>query len=131
MTGNRLSFLLSARLIANFSPIAYVYENHIGRDMGASPWTEECKRQRSAAIKSVAPGTWKSHLPILDKQSRLSVDTIREDSQNGAVPVELRKHLSRVAMNLGFSLAYGRTCEEVGGDEFLHGFIRSAAMITE
>jgi hypothetical protein len=131
MTGKRLSFLLSARLIAHFSPIAYVYENHIGRDMGASPWTEECKRQRSAAIKSVAPGTWKSHLPILDKQSRLSVDTIREDSQNGAVPVELRKHLSRVAMNLGFSLAYGRTCEEVGGDEFLHGFIRSAAMITE
>lgn len=99
--------------------------------MGASPWDEPCKRQRGAAIKSVAPGTWKSFFPGLDKDTRSVVEQIRIQGEHGEKAIELSQFLSLVAMNLGFLLSYGKTVDDLGGMKFIHGFISAASKITE
>lgn len=99
--------------------------------MGAAPWDESCKRQRGAAVKSVAQGTWKSYYPGLDRDTRLVVEQLKSDGKNGKVAIDLNSFVSLVAMDMGFLLSYGKTIHDLGGKSFADGFIESAAKITE
>ncbi|KAI1374165.1 cytochrome P450 [Hypoxylon crocopeplum] len=112
-------------------PIPYTVETFIGREMGASPWDDACKRQRGAAVKSVAAGTWQSFYPGLDQDTRSVVEQIKSQGEYGKKPMELGNILSLVGMNLGFLLSYGKTSDDLGGPAFLHGFIKAASKITE
>ncbi len=112
-------------------PVPWTVEHHIGLEMGAQPWNDSVKRMRGAAIKSVAPGTWRAFYPGLDRDMRAVVGNMREQGGQGKTALELGQFLSLVAMNLGFLLSYGKTCDELGGVDFLHGFIRAASKITE
>ncbi|KIX03624.1 uncharacterized protein Z518_07177 [Rhinocladiella mackenziei CBS 650.93] len=119
----------SAALISR--PVPYTMNKYVGLAMGACPWTEGCKRQRQSAIKSVAPGTWQTYYPLLKKTSASAIEDMRKHGQNGAVALEPRKYLARVAISLGFELAYGKKLEDVGGVDFLHGFLDAAGKITD
>lgn len=112
-------------------PIPYTFENYVGRGLGASPWDEACKRQRGAAVKSVASGTRKSYYPGLDRDSRSIIEQLKYDGKNGTEALDLSSFLSLVAMNMGFLLSYGKTVHDLGGKSFLDGFITSASKITE
>lgn len=103
----------------------------MGRNLGGSPWDDACKRQRGAAVKSVASGTWKSYYPGLDRDTKSVVEQLKSDGKNGTEALDLSSFMSLVAMNMGFLLSYGKTVHKLGGKSFLDGFITSASKITE
>jgi hypothetical protein len=111
-------------------PPAYTVERYVGLDFGSMPWNNSVKRQRGAAIKSVAQGTWPDYVPMLERDSTLALQDILRDGRHGQFALNPKNYLLRVAMNLGFSLAYGKTLEHFGGIDFLKGFVQEASKIT-
>jgi phenylacetate 2-hydroxylase len=112
-------------------PTSYTMETIIGVQLGAAPWNDVTKRQRGAAIRSVASGMWQSYFPLLDKNSRLAIEDMMRDSNGGMVALDPWLYLSRISLDLGFTITYGRKLEDLGGLPFLRGFINEGLKISE
>jgi len=79
-----------------------------GFTIGTSPWDESCKRKRKAAATALNRPAVVSYLPVLDRESMVSIRELWDDVRSSADgEVDPRVYFQRFSLNTGLSLNYG------------------------
>lgn len=90
-----------------------------GFTIGTSPWDESCKQRRKAAATALNRPAVQSYMPIIDLESRVSIQELLSDSNSGQTDIDPIAYFQRFALNTSLTLNYGSRIDGKVNNELL------------
>lgn len=101
----------------------------LGVDITGSPFTDQIRRCRAAAMRALGKNMWPEYYQLLKPSSEGLIVYLKEQGQSGKALVDIYPRLRIMLFDLGLSLTYGVRYGQFD-DAFMDSFLTSILDIT-